>query len=232
MKIQIKKAIVPFALFALMLSGCAVLDNSRAYRHQTPTEHYLYPPDNYVPDGKWSLFIGLYGEGETSRDCYKQWQSYADEYKFVLLCPTLVEEEGAFSIAEGEQTISRVLSEVYKQVVVDDRFFVAGYSAGGDFALAYAYRYPNAIVGVSAISAENYPQPSALAIGLPVLITVGEKDDERAKAAQNYSEVLEARGFAVRVVVLPGVDHQLSGDATRLTLDFYEQVTQKSAMDY
>jgi poly(3-hydroxybutyrate) depolymerase len=232
MKIKIKKAIVLFALFALFLSGCAVLDSSRAYRHKTPTEYYLYPPENYVPDGKWSLFIGLHGEGETSRDCYKQWKRYADEYEFVLLCPTLVEEEGAFSIAEGEQTISRVLSEVYKQVVVDDRFFVAGYSAGGDFALAYAYRYPNAIVGVSVISAENFPQPSAQGMDLPVLITVGERDDERAKAAQDFSEALEARGFAVRVVVLSGVDHQLSGDATRLTLDFFKQVTQKSALDY
>lgn len=232
MKIQLKKAIVPFALFVLMLSGCAVLDSSRAYRHQTPSEYYLYSPDNYVPDGKWSLFIGLNGEGETSRDCFKQWQRYAEEYEFVLLCPTLIEEEGAFNIAEGEQTISRVLSEVYKQVVVDDRFFVAGYSAGGDFALEYAYRYPHAIVGVSIISAQNFPQPSTQAIDLPVLITVGERDDERATAAQNFSEALEARGFSARVIVLPGVDHQLSGDATRLTLDFYEQVTQKSAMDY
>jgi len=232
MEIQLKKAIVPFALFALMFSGCAVLDSSLAYRHQTPSEYYLYHPDNYVPDGKWQLFIGLHGEGETSRDCFKQWQRYADEYEFILLCPTLIEEEGAFSIAEGEQTISRVLSEVYKQVVVDDRFFVVGYSAGGEFALTYAYRYPNAIVGVSIISAENFPQPSAQAIDLPVLITVGERDEERAKAAQDFSEALEARGFAARAVVLPGVDHQLSGDATRLTLDFYEQVTLRSAMDY
>ena len=232
MNIQLKKAIVPLTLFALMLSGCAVLDSSRAYRHQTPSEYYLYYPDNYVPDGKWSLFIGLYGEGEKSQDCYNQWQRYAEEYEFVLLCPTLIEEEGAFIMAEGEQTISLVLAEVYKQVVVDDRFFIAGYSAGGDFALAYAYRYPHAIVGVSVISAGSFPQPSAQAIDLPVLITVGERDDERAQAAQGFSEALEARGFAARLVVLPGVGHQLSGDATRLTLDFYAQVTQKSAMDY
>ncbi|KPK92051.1 MAG: hypothetical protein AMJ88_11950 [Anaerolineae bacterium SM23_ 63] len=232
MKIQLKQAIVPFALFALILSGCSVLDSSRAYRHQTPSEYYLYQPENYVPDGKWSLFIGLHGEGETSRDCYKQWQRYAEEYEFVLLCPTLIEEEGVFSRAEGERTISLVLSEVYKQVVVDDRFFVAGYSAGGEFALAYAYRYPHAIVGVAVISAENFPQPSAQALNLPVLITVGERDEERAKAAQEFSEALEAKGFAARVVVFTGVDHQLSGDATRLTLDFYEQVTQRSALDY
>lgn len=52
MKIQLKKAIVPFALFALMFSGCAVLDSSRAYRHETPSEYYLYHPDNYVPDAR------------------------------------------------------------------------------------------------------------------------------------------------------------------------------------
>jgi dipeptidyl aminopeptidase/acylaminoacyl peptidase len=64
------------------------------------------------------------------------------------------------------------------------------------------------------------------------LVTVGERDDERAIAAQEFAEALEAQGYAARVVVLPGVDHQLSGDATRLTLDFYGQVTLKSAMDY
>lgn len=232
MNLQMKKAIVPFALFALMLSGCAVLDSSRAYRHQTPSEYYLYYPDNYVPDGKWTLFIGLYGEGEKSRDCFKQWERYAEDYEFVLLCPTLTEEDGVFLLAEGERTISSVLSEVYKQVVVDDRFFMAGYSAGGEFTLAYAYHYPHAIVGVSIISAESFPLPSAQAIDLPVLITVGERDEERAKAAQEFSEALEASGFAARVVVLSGVDHQLSGDATRLTLDFFKQVTQRSAFDY
>lgn len=232
MKIQLKKAIIPFALFALILSGCSVLDSSRAYRHQTPSEYYLYYPDNYVPDGKWTLFIGLYGEGERSGDCFKHWERYAEEYEFVLLCPTLVEEDDAFILAEGERMISSVLSEVYKQVVVDDRFFVAGYSAGGEFALAYAYRYPHAIVGVSVMSAESFPLPSSQAIDLPVLITVGERDEERAKAAQDFSEALEASGFAARVVILPGVDHQLSGDATRLTLDFYAQVTQRSAFDH
>lgn len=232
MKIQLKKAIVPFALFALTLSGCAVLDSSRAYRHETPSEYYLYYPENYVPDGRWTLFIGLYDVGEKSRDCYRRWQRYAEEYEFVLLCPTLIEEDGAFKLAEGERTISNVLSEVYKQVVVDDRFFVAGYSAGGEFALAYAYRYPHAIVGVSVISAGSFPLPSTQAIDLPVLITVGERDEERAKAAREFSEALEASGFAARVVVLPGVDHQLSGDATRLTLDFFKQVTQRSAFDY
>jgi poly(3-hydroxybutyrate) depolymerase len=232
MKIQLEKAILVFAILVLMLSGCAVLDSSRAFHHETPSEYYLYWPDNYLPDGNWHLFVGVHGEGESSRDCYKQWQRYADEYEFVLVCPTLTEDDGSFNVAKGEQTIRGVLTEVYNQVVVDEGFFIAGYSAGGEFALAYAYHYPQAIVGVSAISAQNYPQPSAQAINLPVLVTVGERDDERAIAAQEFAEALEARGYAARVVVLPGVDHQLSGDATRLTLDFYGQVTLKSAMDY
>jgi len=232
MKNQLEKAILSFAILVLLLSGCAVLDSARAYRHETPTEYYLYWPDNYLPDGKWHLFIGLHGEGESSRDCFQQWQRYADEFEFVLLCPTLIEEDGTFNVAKGEQTINGVLTEVYKQVVVEEGFFLVGYSAGGEFALTYAYRYPQALVGVSVISAQNFPQPSAQAINLPVLVTVGERDDERVMAAQNFAEVSEARGFATRVIVFPGVDHQLSGDATRLTLDFYGQVTLKSAMDY
>jgi predicted esterase len=232
MKIKLEKAIPVFAILVLMLGGCAILDSSRAYLHKTPSEYYLYWPDNYLPDGKWHLFIGVHGEGESSRDCYKQWQRYAEEYEFVLVCPTLTEEDGSFNVAKGEQTIRGVLTEVYNQVVVDEGFFLVGYSAGGEFALAYAYHYPQAIIGVSAISALNFPQPSVQAVELPVLITVGERDDERAEVAQDFAENLEARGYAARVVELPGVDHQLSGDATRLTLDFYGQVTQKSAMDY
>lgn len=232
MKIQLEKTILVIAVLAWILGGCAILDSSRAFLHETPSEYYLYWPDNYVPDGKWNLFIGVHGEGETSRDCYKQWQRYAEEYEFVLVCPTLIEEDGSFDAAKGEQTIRGVLTEVYNQVVVDEGFFLAGYSAGGEFALAYAYHYPQAVVGVSVISALNYPQPSIQAIELPVLITVGERDDERVEATQDFAEDLEARGYAARVVVLPGVDHQLSGDAARLTLGFYGQVTQKSAMDY
>ena len=225
-------SLLSFVLLATLLVGCSILDSTNAYRHETPSEFYLYVPESNQADQVWTIFVGLHGEGETGRDCFKNWQPYADDLEFVLVCPTLLEEDGKLVTIEGEHRIAGVLTEVYKQVTAKEKFFLTGFSAGAEFALAYAYRYPHAIVGVSAISAESFPQPTAKAIDLPVLITVGELETDRVGVTQEFADSLSASGFTARLLVLQGVDHKLSGDATRITLDFLRQVSRKELGEY
>ena len=221
-----------FVMLTTLLMSCSIFDKTNEYRHETPSEFYLYLPEDYRADQEWILFIGLHGEGETGRDCFNNWQPFADEFEFVLVCPTLLEEDGELVTLEGERRIAGVLTEIYRQVTVKDRFFLVGFSAGAEFALAYAYRYPHAISGVAAISAESFPQPTAKSIDLPVLITVGELETDRVEITQEFAESLDANGFAARLLVLRGVGHRLSGDATRITLDFLQQVSRKELGEY
>lgn len=221
-----------FVMLTTLPMSCSILDGTNAYRHETPSEFYLYLPEDYRANQPWTLFVGLHGEEETGRDCFKNWQPYADDFEFVLVCPTLLEEDGKLVTLEGERRIAGVLTEIYRQVTTKERFFLTGFSAGAEFALAYAYRYPHAISGVSAISAKSFPQPTAKSIDLPVLITVGELETDRVETTREFAESLDANGFTARLLVLPGVDHKLSGDATRITLDFLRQVSRKELGEY
>ena len=224
--------LLSFALLVTLIVSCSILDGTNAYRYETPSEFYFYKPENDRADQAWTIFVGLHGEGETGRDCFKNWQPFADDFEFVLVCPTLLEEDDKLVTLESERRIAGVLTEIYRQVTAKDRFFLAGFSAGAEFALAYAYRYPHAILGVSAISAQSFPQPTAKAIDLPVLITVGELETDRVEITQGFAESLNANGYTARLLVLQGVDHKLSGDATRITLDFLRQVSRKELGEY
>ena len=229
---QRRIGLLSFVMLATLLSSCSILDSTNAYRHETPSEYYLYLPEDHSADQAWTIFVGLHGEGETGRDCFKNWQPFADEFEFVLVCPTFLEEDRKLVTLEGERRIAGVLTEIYRQVNAKERFFLTGFSAGAEFALAYAYRYPHAISGVSAISAESFPQPTANSIDLPVLITVGELETDRIGITQEFAESLNANGFTARLLVLQGVDHRLSDDATRITLDFLRQISRKELGEY
>ena len=125
-----------FVVLTTLLMSCSIFDKTNAYRHETPSEFYLNLPEDYRADQEWILFVGLHGEGETGRDCFKNWQPFADEFEFVLVCPTLLEEGGELVTLEGERRIAGVLTEIYRQVTVKDRFFLVGFSAGAEFTLA------------------------------------------------------------------------------------------------
>ena len=232
MQSQRRIGLLSFVMLATLLVSCSILDSTNAYRHEAPSEFYLYLPEDNRADQAWTIFVGLHGEGETGRDCFKNWQPFADEFEFVLVCPTLLEEDGKLVTLESERRIAGVLTEIYRQITAKERFFLTGFSAGAEFALAYAYRYPHAMIGVSAISAQSFPQPTAKAIDLPVLITVGELETDRVDITREFAESLSANGFTARLLVLQGVDHKLSGDATRITLDFLRQVSRKELGEY
>ena len=137
----------------------------------------------------------------------------------------MVEKGGAFSSLEGERIIASVLSDLYQEYQVSGRFFLAGYSAGADFALAYAYRYPEAVSAASVISAAMFPAVTSQAQDIPVLVTVGERDVERIEPATSFMNIMLANDYPARLLILEGVGHRLSQDAARLTMEFFKQVS-------
>jgi poly(3-hydroxybutyrate) depolymerase len=213
------------SIAASALGGCGSFRNYSEYRRESPSEYYLYVPEKYTRDSEWSLFIGLHGEDENGADCFQTWQPYADDFGFILLCPTMPEEGGALSTLKGERIIASVLGDLYQQYNVKGRFLLAGYSAGAEFALAYAYRYPGAVSAVSVISAGAFPSIPSQAKEIPVLITVGKLDVERVEPAKSFADAMLSYGYPARLLILEGVDHRLSQDAARVTTEFFKQVS-------
>jgi len=204
------------------LAGCAGRSQMEPYHRTTPYDFYIYRPAAYSPTEPLQLFVALHGESQDSYDCLRFWKSYADDVGFILLCPSLPVVNGSIDSAQAQSRLGPILQAVYSEMAVRDQFFLAGFSQGGEVALAYAYQYPTAVSGVSVISAGNFPPPAPGASGLPILITVGDQDAARAKAAKAYADQLAAAGFKARLVVLPGVDHSLSSASGRVTVDLLQ----------
>src|SRR5512135_103240 len=104
------------------------------YRHSGVVEYYLYIPQNYTPDRSWPLFVGIHGFGGSGLDCWNWWQSYADREGFILLCPSLGDMDGGWYQDAGEAKLFSALNEVRADYRIGPREFLAGFSAGAEFA--------------------------------------------------------------------------------------------------
>ncbi len=125
----------------------------------------------------------------------------------------------------ARKTLRAVLKEVKKECHVQNKFFLAGFSAGAQFVQGYAFAYPELVSGVSVLSSGNYYEPSSSASDIPFLVVIGDQDDLRAlKNAGVFNEMLKQAGFSVDLHILPGVKHEITVQARELTVKFYRRV--------
>lgn len=206
----------------LLLSACGPRfpDN----RFEEPFEYYLYVPDDYEPRGEFYLFVALHGSEQDGADCYEDWWRYAREVRFMLLCPTMPFEETSYDVSQAEIQLSAILSDIYDRYSLAGQFYLAGYEAGADFALPYAYRYPSAIVGVAVIGPTRLPS-TARAYNIPTLLLIGREQTEQRQLAVTFNRVLESAGYTIRLVEIGGMEEALPSDARRLSVDLYRDLT-------
>ena len=211
-----------FLVVFLLVSACGprFVEN----RYESPSEYYLYVPDNYEPSGEFYLFVALHGQEQDGADCYEEWWRYAREVRFFLLCPTMPMEEDGYNRSEAEIELAAILTDIYSRYTLANQFFLAGYEAGADFALPYAYRYPSAILGLSIMGPRSLPS-AAFAYNIPTLLLVGEEETDERLAAETFSDVLQGAGYSIRLVVVSGLDVSLSPDARRMSVDLYRDLT-------
>jgi poly(3-hydroxybutyrate) depolymerase len=222
-------------VFISLLAGCclpacssrsfALVYNPTPYYHAEPTEYYLYLPSSYTIEKEWPVFVGIHGFGSDGTACLAMWQEYADREGFVLVCPSLGDENGGWYQNEGEKTLRAVLKEVKKECRVQDKVFLAGFSAGAQFVQGFAFAYPELVTGVSVLSSGNYYEPGSGASNIPFLVVIGDQDDLiGVKSAGQFSEMLKQAGFSVDLHLLPGVKHEITDQARELTINFYRRV--------
>lgn len=217
-------------LIAVCLASCSSPSYTLAHNpipneRDLPTLYYLYLPASYTPDRDWPLFVGIHGAGGDGSQCLVMWQPYADLEGFVLLCPSLGDESGGWYQDDGEKMVKRVLKQVRAEVRVQERIFLAGYSAGGQFVQGYAFANPEDVTGVAVLSAGNYYDPNPKASAIPFLVILGDQDNPVAlKTAREFTDLLQGEAFSVDQIILPGVGHHLNDQAFDLAIEFYRKV--------
>jgi pimeloyl-ACP methyl ester carboxylesterase len=199
--------------------------NPTAYVWSSPTEYYLYLPSSYVPDRDWPVFVGIHSFSGDGTDCLQMWQAYAESEGFVLVCPSLGEENGGWYVNQGEANLLTILREVRKDCRTQERIFLAGFSAGAEFVQAYAFDHPKSVRAVAVLSAGNYIEPAPAARDIPFLVVIGDQDDPLGlENAKLFTDSLTQGKFKVELDILPGVGHKVTRQALELTMAFYRRV--------
>jgi dienelactone hydrolase len=220
--------VVVSALLTLGMASCGLfgpgVPDPEPYKRSEPTEFYLYAPENYNPQTRIPVFIGIHGQGGNGLHCWNDWQPYADTYGYLLVCPSLADEQGGWLQDEGNAKLNSILNTVYSEYTINTKFFLAGFSAGAQFVQGYAMSYPNSVAGVSVISAGNFYPVDITLLNIKYLITVGDRDRERIDPARRFQHHLDTLGAQAEVHVIPGVGHAMSEEARELTLQFFQEI--------
>ena len=213
-----------------VLAGMVALVNSypkdpAGYRHETPVEYYLYVPHDYSADREWPLFVGIHGAGSSGLECWNMWQVYAEREDFILLCPTIPGDAGGYWQDVGEETVWSAVGEVHKGYRVNQRMFLAGFSAGAFFIQGFAYHHPNAVrvlaILSSAIYMPNVPQ-------VPILVVIGDADDPAAvRASEQMTSDLTQYGYDIQRELLPGVGHTVTRTAKTMTIELFRKTLEE-----
>ena len=215
---------------SLLANACSAVPIQEApdpadYLYETPSIYYLYTPENYTPDQKWPVFVGIHPEGGTGLDCWNTWQSYADRDGFVLVCPSLAEADGNWHRQSGLIALADILNQVARDVSIQEKFFFAGYSAGGQFVQAIMIEYSQIMSGAAILAAPYYYPPDTQARDIPVLVIIGQSEPSVAvQSAQLYVDQLRQDGYNVVAEFPTGLDHRLTRAMVEKTLELFRQV--------
>ncbi len=194
------------------------------YIRQEPFEYHLYLPQAYTPDREWPLFVGLHGAGGTAYECLAAWQPYADQAGFVLMCPTLQDGYRGWDHDEKKVVLHETITRLRKEIRLQARVFVAGFSRGGRLAQRFAWAYPEDTAGAAILAAVEYDLPAEAAKAVPFLVVLGDKDHlGGVEQVQDFAGTLRQTGFTVELHILPGVVHELTDEMRELTLNFFRQ---------
>ena len=193
-----------------------------------PSEYYLYVLRAYTAEHSWPVFVGIHGSSGTGLHCWYWWQSFADKEGVILICPTLTEAGSGWHQSDGEHKVSAIISQVRNEYNLEERLFLAGFSAGAQFVQGYAFRYPHSVKGVAVLS-PGYSFSSTMgARDIPFMVVIGDREiPRRLEAAQRLVSLLEQNNFKVEYHLLPGVGHTLTTEARNLTIEFFREVNGK-----
>jgi predicted esterase len=211
----------------ILLAACShptysLTPNPTPYVRYSPTEYYLFLPSSYVPEKAWPLFVGVHSFGGDGSQCLEMWQDYAESEGFVLVCPSLADENGGWYADEGERKLYEIIQQVRNDCRVQKQVFLAGFSAGAEFVQIYAIDHPRSVKAVAVLSSGNYHEPSSASQDIPFLVVIGDKDNLISlRGAQVFSELLEQNGNSVELDILPGVGHEITPQALELTISLY-----------
>ncbi|MGC8873898.1 MAG: hypothetical protein ACP5SI_05555 [Chloroflexia bacterium] len=222
-----------FLVVSLLLSGCGTNGETGTYGAERKTSkaypdqvYYLYLPEGFSPTRRWPVWVSVHPSDGDGRSMLLTWLRYADAEGFVLISPTFGPGYNRLEGKEDERLLA-ILDEVRAEIPVEERVFLVGFSGGAQFVHRFAFRHPDRVLGVSAMSAGQYDPPPTGGQPVPFLVTVGSEDcvdPDRVAIAQEFVRRLQEAGYPVKFEIIPDVAHAVSDRAITLTVAFFAQL--------
>lgn len=212
-----------FIVAAVLLAGCGSGSRFTELRYDEPSSYFLHVPEGYKTNTDWPLFIALHDFKQDSEECIAEWFDIADENQFFLLCPELIRDGALFDRAANERILADILNQLYQDYELRDRFFLAGKGEAASFATDYAFRYPQAIAGVSAIAAPTYPSGVTASGGFPILVIVDGQNPIAIEAGTAFINRVNSTTTQARLVEIDNLGNRIPYGVQRLTVELFQQ---------
>jgi len=191
-------------------------------------EYYLYVPPDRSAGRPAPVCVAVHGAGSDGAEMFRVWLPHAERESVALVCPSFAAGYQRLQ-AGADEALLAILDEVAREHPATGRpVFLVGFSSGAQFVHRWAFRHPDQVCGVTALSAGSYdPPPREPTRKPPFLVAVGSADTgppNRVTLARWFHGALVKAGYHADLRVYDGVGHWLCEAAVEDVLAFYQTV--------
>lgn len=188
----------------------------------------IYPYQVVVPPGfkerpPGPALLLLHGSGGNGPAFSAPWKDLAAEQGILLVAPTVAYTRDIQPLVPA--LLRALLAEVKRSWRIDSRrVYLFGYSAGGIQALKAAMQDGDVLAAAAVFASVIFPGDERMAAHavrkVPLALYIGDHDQFFSLAqARHTQDILQAAGFPLRYVELPGQDHEYLAVADHVNRD-------------
>ena len=175
--------------------------------------YYLYVPKGLTPSKPVPLIVLLHGSGHVGLSLAEKWDGLAKKEGVIIIAPDSADSSHWSAPGDGPAFLHELVEAVKTKYPINaKRVYLFGHSAGANFALLMSL-YESEYFAATAIHAGALDEESLVLLDqakrkTPIQIQVGTVDQFfPLTAVRNTRDQMNARGFSVQLVEIPGHDH-------------------------
>ncbi len=219
----------------IALAGGAVSAQAAAPRLDAmKREYWLVKPARFQPQKTYWMVVlahGFRGKGQDILWLRRALQAFDD---CLIVAPSFPE---GFQLLEArtDQQLLALHKALAAEFRLHAKIFIAGFSAGAQFAHRFTMRHPDQVIGCAAHAGGTWgPSFNLAAAPIPMALSCGLDDIERSsigqtrsriQAARDYFRKLAAAGFHLKARLYQGLGHATSPAVEALLAECYQLAT-------
>ena len=225
--------IILIAEDVIMLGPIPILKTARS----NPMQYYVSPPDGWTPDKKWPILVTVNGANHSFFDIARTFVRARNNLPFIIVAPIVLstvaiptpsdysypasvwdEVAKTSPLQFDDMGLAAVISDVQADYNGEDKFFITGWSGGGNLAWYMVFNHPEKLAG-AALAAGNFHGRGISTVSsaperanLPVKGFQGDQDQNYSQLAHEWSDakkLADANGYQnISYQIIAGADHQ------------------------